>query len=368
MEIEDVMVHELCFKLKEEEYLGISQGWIRDRRAAIVQVVTDEGIVGWGEGGNRAQIEEQIKPRIVGADPFDVSKMWMGDPERQARLHPSTYFGVEMALWDIIGKEVKVPVSKLLGGQLRKRIKVYASSLYFKRVGDLPQALAREAVGYLDQGFDAMKIKIGFSPDRDLKCVKSVRDAVGEDVELMVDAQKAYNSHMAVRLGRRLEKYNVCWFEEPVPAYDLEGYAEVRNALDVAISGGESLAELHEFSRFIAGKAFDIVQPDMWAGGIGGCRKIATLAEAFNVAYVPHCWATQITIAAWLHLLSSIPLYPERVNPPPALLEYDISPNPIRDEILTTPLRLEESYIDVPDRPGLGVEINENTLRKYAAR
>ena len=368
MKIKDVTVHDLRYKLKEEEYLGISQGWIRERRATIVQVITDEGIVGWGEGGEAAQIEGQIKPHVIGMDPFDLTKMWVGDIQKQASLHPSAYFGVEMALWDIMGKKMSIPVSKLLGGKLRKRIKVYASSLYFKQVGDLPEVFAKEAIGYLDQGFDAIKIKIGHNPDRDLRCVKAVRDAVGENVELMVDAQKAYNSHTALRLGRKLEKYDVYWFEEPVPSYDLEGYVEVRNALDMAVAGGESLVDLHEFSRFIAGRAFDIVQPDMWAGGIGGCRKIAALAEAFDVAYVPHCWATQITTAAWLHLLSAIPPYPGKVNPPPALLEYDLSLNPIRDEILATPLCLEESYIDVPSKAGLGVEIDETTLRKYAAK
>lgn len=368
MKIEDVLVYDLRFRLKEEEHLGISQGWICERRATIVQVITDEGIVGWGEGGNPAEIIERISPSIVGADPFDVKKMWIGDPEKEAGLRPSAYFGVEMALWDIMGKKIGVPVSKLLGGQLRERIKVYASSLYFKRVRDLPETFAEEATRYLDQGFDAIKIKIGYSPERDLRCVRAVRDAVGEEAELMVDAQKAYNSHTAVRLGRKLEKHDVYWFEEPVPPYDLEGYVEVRNALDMAVAGGESLVDLHEFSRFIAGKAFDIVQPDMWAGGIGGCREIATLAEAFNVAYVPHCWATQITVAAWLHLLSSIPPYPRKVNPELPLLEYDVSLNPIRDEILTTPIRLQKSCIEVPNKPGLGVEINEKTLGKYAVR
>jgi len=368
VKITDVTVYELRFKLKKEDHLGISQGWIREREATITQVFTDEGIVGFGEGGSRCLIEKEIKPRIVGTDPFDLNELWVGEPGREPRLHPSAYFGVDMALWDIMGKKMNIPIHKLLGGCLKEKVKVYASSLYFKRTGDLPETMAKEAVDLIDQGFDSVKIKIGYSPERDIQCVRAVRNAVGDNVELTVDSQEAYNSHTAIKLGRQLERYNVFWFEEPVPQHDLEGYIEVRNALDMAIAGGESLITLEEFSTFISRRAVDIVQPDMVAGGISGCRKIAALAETFNVTYVPHCWATQITIAAWLHLLSSLPPYPARVNPTPPLLEYDISTNPIRDEILAVPLRLKKSYIEVPSKPGLGVEVDEKTLKKYSTK
>ncbi len=368
MKITKVTLHELQFKLKEEDHLGISQGWIREREATIIQVLTDDGIVGIGEGGNRMVIKRDVVPRIMGMDPSDMGKFWIGEPEKFSRMQPSTYFGVEMALWDLIARKVNVPLYRVLGGQLREKIKVYASSLYFKRKGNLSETMAKEALKCVDQGFDSIKIKIGHSPERDIQCVKTVRDAVGEEIQLTVDAQKAYDSHTAIKLGRELEKHDVYWFEEPVPQYDLKGYLEVRDALDMAVAGGESLTALQEFAEFLSTRAVDIVQPDMCAGGISGCRKIATLAEAFNVMYVPHCWATQITVAAWLHLLSSLPSYPPRVNPAPPLLEYDISTNPIRDEILMAPLPMEASYIKVPDKPGLGVELDEKALKKYSRK
>jgi len=365
MKITDVKVHDLHCKLKEEDHLGISKGWITERSALIIQIDTDEGITGFGEGGNPNYIEK-IKSRILGMDPFDMNKIWNNEFVGSLRNHQSESFGVEMALWDIMGKKMKMPLYKLLGGKLRDKIKVYASSLYYKRTESLPEVMAKEAVKILDQGFDSIKIKIGYTPERDIKCVKAVRRAVGSDVELTVDAQEAYTSHIAIRLGRKLEKLDVYWFEEPVPSYDLEGYIEVRNALDIAVAGGESLTTFREFARFISNRAFDIVQPDMIAGGISGCRKISTLAEAFNVTLIPHCWATEITVAAWLHLLSSIPSYPKKEYPMPPRLEYDVSTNPIRDALLINPLCRKGSYIYVPEKPGLGVEIDERTLKKYS--
>jgi D-galactarolactone cycloisomerase len=302
----------------------------------------------------------------MGKDPLDISKFWIGEPEKFSRMPPSTYFGVDMALWDLIAKKMNVPLYRVLGGQLMEKIKVYASSLYFKRKGELSEFMAKEALKCVDQGFDSIKIKIGYSPERDIQCVKAVRDVVGENIQLTVDAQKAYNSHTAIKLGRELEKHGVYWFEEPVPQYDLKGYLEVRDALDMAVAGGESLTTLPEFAEFLSIRAIDIIQPDMCAGGINGCRKIATIAEAFNVMYVPHCWATQITVAAWLHLLSSLPPFPSKVNPFPPLLEYDISTNPIRDEIIMNPLHMKASYIKVPNKPGMGVELDEKALKKYS--
>ena len=368
MKITDVQVYELEAALSEEDSFGSSQGWRNSRQATVVKVLTDEGLVGWGEGGSKSQIERGVKPKIVGRGPFGaLAALRGGSAQEQASyMAPSSICGLDIALWDLMGKEVDLPIYKLLGGPFRKRVRVYATGLFFKKAENLPEVLAEEARGYVERGFTAVKMKVGYRPDRDVKCVSSVREAIGDDVQLMVDANQAYTSHTAKALGARLEECDVYWFEEPVPSHDLEGYIEVKNALGMAVAGGETLRRLSEFGRLLSMRAVDIVQPDMDAGGLSGCRRIAALAEAFNTTLVPHSWGTQIKLAACLHLTASLPPQPPAADPPPPLLEYDRTPNPLREEILIRPLEQKDGFMEVSEGPGLGVEVDERTIQRYS--
>jgi D-galactarolactone cycloisomerase len=257
-------------------------------------------------------------------------------------------------LWDIKGKALGRPVYQLLGGACRDRIPAYATGFYFKDV----HSLRDEASTYLERGFTAMKLKIGNGVEQDEEIVRAVRDTTGGDTTLMVDANGRYSVKSAIKVGRVLERYDVYWFEEPVPSEDIDGYREVRLALDMAIAGGECEYTRYGFRDLISTRAVDIVQPDCTrAGGITECKKIASMASAWNISYAPHVWGSAVGFAAALQLCCNLGNL--------ALFEYDQTPNPLRDELLTEPFQLKNGFIEIPKSPGLGIELNEQLIRRY---
>ena len=245
--------------------------------------------------------------------------------------------GIDIALWDIKGKHFGVPAHRLMGGPLRTEVQAYATGLYRRKSGDPIQYLAEEAAGYVAEGFKAVKLKVGFGVDEDAAVTRAVREAIGPDVALMVDANHAYDAVAAIRLGRMIEQHDIGWFEEPVPPEDLAGYRAVKAALSIPIAGGECEFTRYGFRELLVPRAVDIVQPDTCAaGGLSECKKIADMAEAFGVRYIPHVWGTGIAIAASLQLLAVLPSHtPASLAPIEPLLEFDRTEHPIRQAILT---------------------------------
>lgn len=355
-----------------------SRGWLyKQRGSCIVEIETADGIVGWGEcyGPSqvaRAYIESQYAPRIIGRDPFDVEVIWEDLYNRikdygNKGMAISALSGIDIALWDIIGKTCGKPVHKLIGGAYRTEVQSYATGLYFIDMDRLIEEAVEEAQGYVAEGFTAVKMKIGLgSPKLDLERVRAVREAVGGDVRLMVDANHCFTVPAAIRLGRELEKLDVEWFEEPISPEDLDGYVEVTRALDMAVAGGENEFTRWGFRDIVARKAMDIVQPDVCAaGGISECRKIAALAAAHGVECVPHAWGSAIGLAATLHFLAALPDQPPSFRPMPPLLEFEQCENPFRDLLTVEPIVQRRGVVQVPTGAGLGIEVKRDVLDRY---
>jgi L-alanine-DL-glutamate epimerase-like enolase superfamily enzyme len=286
--------------------------------------------------------------------------------------------GIDVALWDLAGKVANLPLYRLLGAY-RDRVEAYASGGFYQEGKDVA-ALAEEAGSYMSQGYRAMKMKIGRNPstqtnlrqmlplhdtcvvslEEDLARIAAVRQVLGSEAKLMVDINCAWSPALAIQMGRAMEPYNLYWIEEPVATDDIRGSAEVARALGTAIAGYETEVGVYGFRELITQGAVDIVQPDIaWAGGFTECRRIAALAYAHNIMVAPHAFSSALTLVAAMHLLASIPNG--------LMLEFDQNPHALREQLLTEPIRAENGYVTMPERPGLGVELDPEAVERYRA-
>ena len=355
---------------------GWSQGWIDTRDVGVVKITTDDGLVGWGEGSGAV---EHLAPHLLGENPMDRAGLWercfhsLYNANNFVGFGGSALSAVDIALWDLAGKASGLPVCELLGGRVRSRVAVYATGLYYTE-GEFPDRLLDEARGYVDAGFAGMKTKVGgLSLEEDIRRVAAIREAVGPDVKLMVDANQAYNASTASRIGRWLAELDVFWFEEPVNPRDIDGLLSVKADLPMAIAGGENLRTRFDFRDHLTRRAFDIVQPDVaHCGGLTEMQRIAAMANASGILVCPHVWGSSIMIAASLHLAATLPACPPARNPQPYIqepvMEFDQTPSAIRDELCTTVFEARDGYVDVPTGPGLGIEVDEEALRHFASR
>lgn len=379
MKITEVITHQLLVSV--DEPFTSSRGWYyKTKGALVVEIRTDTGLIGWGDcygpaAVNRSIIDSVFKAALIGRDPFDVEVLWeeLYNKIKDYGLSGfsiSSISGIDIALWDIIGKAVNQPIHKLIGGAFRTQLQAYATGLYFKDMNRLNEEAVVEAKGYVTQGFKAIKMKIGLgSITKDIDRVAAVRDAIGPDVQLMVDANHCFNVPQAIAIGRELQKLDIFWFEEPISPEDLDGYVEVTAKLDMAIAGGENEFTKFGFRRILERRAMDIVQPDVCAaGGITECKKIAALAQASSIQCVPHAWGTAIGLSATMHYLASLPFTPPCLVPVPPMLEYEQTFNPFRDELSSADLTHKGGFVTVPNGPGLGIEINREVLERYKVK
>ncbi len=366
---------------KLDRPFGWSQGWIDRRTIGLVKITTDAGFVGWGEGcgGSAFAVVSDLAPLLLGRDPMQRNRLWQ---VMYGALHNgnvgvgfggSAISAVDIALWDIAGKVTGLPIHELLGGRIRDKLAVYATGLYYTE-GEFPDRLLEEARGYVEAGYKGMKTKVGGLPiEEDVRRVAAIRAAIGPDIELMVDANQAYNAATAIRIGRRLADLDIFWFEEPVPTLDVDGCLQVKAALPMAIAGGEVLRTRYEYRNAFLRGCFDIIQPDVGnVGGITEMRNVAMTANGFGVQVNPHVWGSSVMIAATLHVASTIPPCPPARAPQPyaqePVMEFDRTPSAIRDELCTVVFDQRDSFVDVPMAPGLGVEVNEGVLKRLSVR
>ena len=375
MMITEVRTHVLEAALSQP--FAYSRAWYDTRTAMVVEIETDEGLIGWGECYGPARITaavvQSVAPWLIGHDPLRTEFLWQMIYARlrdhgQKGAVIQGLSGIDIALWDIKGKHFGVPVHRLLGGPLRDEVQAYATGLYRRKSGDPLRYLAEEAVGYVADGFKAVKLKVGFGVEEDAAVTRAVREAIGPDIALMVDANHAYDAVAAIRLGRMIEADNIGWFEEPVPPEDVAGYRAVKAAISIPIAGGECEFTRFGFRDILALRAIDIIQPDTCAaGGLSECKKIADMAEAFGVRYNPHVWGTGIAIAASLQLLAVLPSHtPPSLAPVAPMLEFDRTEHPIRQSLLVQPIEHTKGVVRVPDAPGLGIEVDRETLARFA--
>jgi D-galactarolactone cycloisomerase len=245
-------------------------------------------------------------------------------------------------------------------------VQAYATGLYRQPGDDWIAALPAEAVGYVERGFRVVKMKVGFGIPLDVAAVRAVRDAIGPEIGLAVDANHAYKPVQAIALGRLLAPYDIAWFEEPVSPEDIAGYCEVRERQPIPVAGGELAYTRFGFRDLLERRAADILQPDLClCGGLSEGRAIADLARTWNVRCWAHVWGTGIAQAAAMHFLGWMPTKSAYADVDPLLVEWDNTPNPLREQIVTDPPRFLAGSVAVPTAPGLGVTIDRAAVARF---
>lgn len=358
-----------------KEPFHFSQWEYQTRTICLVKVTTDEGVYGWGEGYGPARLVkagiEFFRPFILEMDAMEHENVWQQmylrslDYARRGVLL-AALSAIDIALWDIKGKHLQLPVSTLLGGRKHKFVKPYATGLYFSNGSNLKEKLVHEAVSYKEQGFRGIKMKVGLGIAKDVEITTAVKKAIGDDVELMIDSNHAYSLKEALQLCYKLKDLDISWFEEPVSPEHYDSYRQLRENSNIPIAGGECEYLRHGFLQLFQNKSVDIAQPDVCAaGGITELKRIASMADTFGIELIPHSWGTGVALHAALHLISNLDSSPGRMYSNEPWMELDRTENALRDE-LTVPLIVPQNgLLKLSEKPGLGVDVNEEMLEKY---
>jgi D-galactarolactone cycloisomerase len=367
MKITDIKTMRLRAAIPTEGQVFSRSGVRSSRSTTLVQVETDEGITGLGSCSGNGELIEVIvarvlKPLLIGTDPTQIDEIWDKAYVRGGHKEFGTrgvgvvaLSGIDVALWDILGKVRGVPLYQLLGGKCRDRVPVYATALYPEE----PSKVAKRARGFAEQGFHGVKIKVGFDLHQDIRIVRAVRRELGKDFIVMTDANQGYTLEVGLEAAAAFADCGVFWLEEPLFVEDIAGHAELRERGKVPIAVGENLHMCYAFENFMVRGAVDYLQPDVArAGGITEIRKIAATAAEHGVPISFHTWGDGVALAASVHLSAAIN---ECI-----VMELDYTYNPLREELLREPLRLVNGCLIPPDKPGLGVELKPEALQRFA--
>lgn len=353
-----------------------SQWEYSERCICVVKLTTSDGQYGWGEGYGPARVLEAgiklLEPLVIGQNPLENEVIWSEmyrktlDFARRGILVASMS-AIDIALWDLKGKILGLPVSTLLGGAQRTEVRPYATGMYFSDYKNPSKDFEKEAADYISQGFKAIKMKVGLGIKEDYKNVKRMREIVGDDIELMIDSNHAYTLREAVRLAKKLEPFDISWFEEPLSPEFYNQYNELRGKTTIPIAGGECEYLRFGFHQLLKNKSVDIVQPDICAsGGLTEAKRIAALASTYGIEIIPHTWGTAIGIHVALHFIANLESIPGRMMSPDFLMEFDQTENGLRDRLTHPKIEIVEGMIKVPTKPGLGFEIDEEVIKEYA--
>lgn len=379
MIIERINVYTMTSELPRP--FAFSQQWVTRRSATLVEVITEDGQSGWGEALCAGLLEPElaasvlkhvITPRVIGRSAFDSEVIW-----HELYNHTRDYgrkgvviaaiSALDIALWDLKGKATQRPVFELLGGGFRQRVPAYATGFFRTELGDDTDALVEEAFRHRDAGFTSMKIKLGFGVTNDIKVMTDLRDALGNDIELMIDANHAYTVSEAALLADGLKDVGLRWFEEPVNPDDKEGYRLLKQKTLIPLAGGEAEFTLYGFRDLLNRRCIDIAQPDVaMAGGLTAMAHITTLALANGVQVNPHVWGTAIGQYASLHAIAATPLVNPTLMAKGPIFEYDTSSHPFRSELVTTAVTQSDGWVSVPTGEGLGFTIDRDFLHEHA--
>lgn len=362
MKIVEIKVHPLKRHLSSS--MHISRQGFKVRSHAIVEVITDEGITGLGEGiGNAdlvtAIVQKQMGPMAIGLDPMNIERV------RKHLIDSQVYFerkgsaicaasAIEMACWDIKGKALGVPVFQLLGGLFHEKIETYASDVYWE---EDPAKMADNACRIKDLGYKTIKAHLGCAgPKDDLKRIQALRKALGPEIQLMVDLNAGYDFITARQAVKIWEPYDLFWLEEPLNPNHLSALSDLRKYSTIPIAAGENEFRVEGFKDLFDLKAVDMPMPDIGrVGGIQEAKNICSLADAYGLNVSPHNFSSGVLLAATIHLMAS--------SHNTRLLEIDTSSNAVYHEFFSDPLQIEDGYLTVPQAPGLGVELNKEVLK-----
>jgi galactonate dehydratase len=354
---------------------GASKNWI------FVKVQTDEGIYGWGEAYTQVDRDESIEAHIQaisgylkGRSPFNIKHFTQVMHLDYVLRRPSMEFycalaAIEQALWDIIGKKLNQPVYNLLGGACRDKVRVYANGWYAG--AKTPEQYGQKALETVQQGFTALKFDPFPGPWRDrmtlkeedltVETVRAIREAVGPDIDLLIEVHRRLEPQVAVKMAKRLEPFNLFWYEEPVDVENLDALTEVRNSIQTPVVTGETLYSKTQFKEVFAKRAAQIINPDVCSTGILELKEIAAMAEAHRVSVSPHNYnSTTVGLGATLQVAACIPNF--------LITEFFVHFQPRSNEIMKSPFQVKDGYIHLPQSPGLGVELDEEMMRQFPRR
>ncbi|HEY7649439.1 MAG TPA: mandelate racemase/muconate lactonizing enzyme family protein [Methylomirabilota bacterium] len=371
MRIRDVVAYPTSFPVPVDASVTLGIGRAVKRDAVMVKVVTEDGLVGWGEshhgrspGAVGHHVNTTLRQLVVGMDATDVVGVWAKIYKYQLGSHglgaatAIAMSGLDMALWDVRGKVVGWPLYRLLGGRARP-VPAYAGGVSLG--WQAPETLVEEAKALVGQGYRALKLRVGDAPDRDLARVAAVRKALGDGVTLLADANTGYTVDDVRRVMPGLEAHGLGWLEEPFPAHDHRAYAQAAQLGRVPLAAGENHYTRFEFTRLIEDRVITILQPDLSkTGGVTEAQRIAALASGWKLSINPHTSMTGLNMAATIHLLASIDNG--------GYFEGDVSRgNLFRDRLVhPAPYAIDRDGCVTPlAGPGLGLEVDEEFLKKH---
>lgn len=375
--ITDIRLTPLVFEMPKERARYDARGGGNRRTMTLVELTTDDGVTGIGEafggpGSAAVAFFEAIRDQFIGTDPlaFPHIAASVTGAHYHMRAHGqlgACLSGIGTAALDAAGKTLGIPAYQLLGGTVVDRVPVYASGGFFS---DDPQGSLRQQLELAAaHPYPAHKIKCGANPRDDVARVRLARDIIGDGPLLMIDFNGNYTSDTALESMNRVAEFDIHWVEEPVALDDLPGYARLAKRAPIRIATGEALATLSEFRQVMATGAVDVVNPDLnLCGGPWEARLIAAFAAAEGTRVSPHVFGGAIGLAVSVHYAASLPATPHvRHVPYPVLVEYDYWENGLRTDLLTEPLVPVDGHIAVPQGPGLGITLDPESVRRFAA-
>lgn len=378
MEIRSIEAIPLEYDLGEGNGLGGSRGVTTTRTATLVRVTAADGTVGWGEAFAPIRavtplIEGPFADAVEGRSPWEADgladEVYAGDVAgyhfARDGIVQAALTGVEVAMWDLLGKAVGEPVRAILGGESHDTVTPYASTMYFTQS---EQDSADPIERAREEGFTAAKVKLGGGVDDDVRRVRTAREGLGADAHLMVDYNGNYTPKQAVASIRAIAEYDLTWVEEPVPPENEAGYREVGRKTDVPLAAGEAHFGRFACTDLLRDGLVDVIQPNLGrCGGFAEARYLARVATTANAVVRPHVWNSGVGTAAALQFLATVPTYPHArtVTPETRLFEVDRSENPLRTDLLADPFDPTGGRLTVPDAPGLGVDVDSDALDRY---
>jgi D-galactarolactone cycloisomerase len=365
--IRDITMVAVAHVMQPHQAFGTSLGLNSTRGASLILLTTDDGVEGvgeaWGPPGMTRAALEFVKPRFIGTSlgaQRSVAESLLAFAYHIRGALKAVLGGIDIAAHDALGKLLGVSVADLLGGRQRDRLAVYASSGFFTAEDDQEAALAAQVEPLHGSAFAAVKIRIGRRPDEDQQRVRLTRRLVGEGKPIAVDANCTYTADTALASMHRIAPFGVLWYEEPLAPEDWGGYAELARHGLIPIAAGEPLNSVADFRRLVNGRLAAVLQPDLTVcGGFATARVVGAFAAAEHLSLSPHCCTTGVGLAAAAQWMASLPEQP-------ALFEYDIGPNVLRDALLATPLKVSDGVLEVPAGPGLGIALDPAALKHFA--
>ncbi len=384
MKISNVNARWIHCPIPEEKQHVSDFGRVASFDMALVSIELDDGTIGWGEAkagvGSAANCRalvstvcDEFAPALVGKDPTNINGIWdllyngtrAGYALERGRAFPilgrrgltvSAIGAVDMALWDLRGKALDVPVVELWGGARREQMPAYASGGWADAEG-----IGEQLSSYVDHGFTAVKMRVGImdqTVDNSVARVRAAREGIGPDIGLMVDAHGTFTASEAIRFANGVDEVGLRWFEEPVIADDRRGVARVRQATGIPIAAGESEFTRFDFRDLIELHAVDVLQPDLAiCGGPSEGRRIAALAEAYQLELAPHCWGSALSFSAGVHLAFA--------SSASQVIEYSLGANPLLHDLAAEAFPAPDGLVAAPTTPGFGVTPNQDFIDEY---